>query len=382
MKVLYCNPIFAAYRIPFYMELNQLFNNNFYVLYSERRYENDIRFQKLKKAIPVRMGQHAIPFTNEKFYYTKQICFTFTRGLLQAIAKIKPDTLITEGFGQWTPFVIAYATLKRIPVYIGYERTLHTEKNNPWIKTLHRKLTDRFVTAYLVNGSECKKYLQSIGIKENKIFIGGMNADSQGLKENIARTSEATKQRLRQKLNLNNKGLSFLFTGMLIERKGLIYLLKIWDEHLIKYPHDHLIIVGTGDKMKEQKKEFTDPSIHFVGRVEYDQIGIYYDIADVYIIPTLEDNWSLVVPEAMACGLPIACSKYNGCHPELIDSENGYVFDPLDSNSILQCLSYFHGKDLKKMGRQSIKKEIPFNAENSAKRVYKAIMSIYKNKPI
>ena len=45
MKVLYCNPIFAGYRIPFYMELKRLFNNNFYVLYSERRYENDIRFQ-------------------------------------------------------------------------------------------------------------------------------------------------------------------------------------------------------------------------------------------------------------------------------------------------------------------------------------------------
>lgn len=283
MKVLYCNPIFAGYRIPFYMELKRLFNNNFYVLYSERRYENDIRFQKLKNDIPMKMGQHAIPFTNEKFYYTKLICFSFTHGLIRTINKIKPNILITEGFGQWTPLVITYATLKKIPVYISYERTLHTEKNNPWIKTLHRKLTDYFVTGYLVNGSECKKYLRSIGIKENKIFIGGMNADSQGLKESIAHTNEATKQCIRQKLNLNNKGLSFLFTGMIIERKGLIYLLKVWNKHLSKYPHDHLIIVGTGEKKEEYQREFSSPSIHFVGRVEYDQIGIYYNIADVYL---------------------------------------------------------------------------------------------------
>lgn len=378
MKVLYCNPIFASYRIPFYMELKRLFNNNFYVLYSEHRYENDIRFQKLKNDIPVKMGQHAIPFTNERFYYTKLICFSFTRGLIRTINKIKPNILITEGFGQWTPFVIVYAILKKIPVYISYERTLHTEKNNLWIKTLHRKLTDRFVTGYLVNGSECKKYLQSINIKENKIFIGGMNADSQGLKKSIIHTSEIEKQHLQQKLNLDSKGLRFLFTGMLIERKGLIYLLKVWDEHLTKYPHDHLIIVGTGDKLEEYRKAFTTPSIHFVGRVEYDQIGIYYNIADVYIIPTLEDNWSLVVPEAMACGLPIACSRYNGCHPELIDNQNGYVFDPLIPYSILQCLDYFHHKDLAKMGAHSIIKEVPFNAENSAKRVYDAIMKTTK----
>ncbi|MEL5894354.1 glycosyltransferase family 4 protein [Bacteroides sp. GD17] len=378
MKVLYCNPIFAAYRIPFYMELNRLLDNNFYVLYSERRYENDIRFQKLKNDIPVKMGQHAIPFINEKFYYTKLICLSLTRGLIRTIAQINPDALITEGFGQWTPFVITYATQKKIPVYIGYERTLHTEKNNPWVKTLHRKLTDHFVTGYLVNGAECKKYLQSIGIKENKIFIGGMNADSQGLKENIAHTSEAAKQYLRQKLNLNSKGLSFLFTGMLIERKGLIYLLKVWNEHLTKHPHDHLVIVGTGDKMEEYQKEFTHPSIHFVGRIEYDQIGIYYDIADVYIIPTLEDNWSLVVPEAMACGLPIACSQYNGCHPELIDQDNGYVFNPLDPHSIRLCLDYFHHQDLAKMGAHSVEKEAPFNAENSARRVYDVIIKTCK----
>ena len=380
MKALYCNPIFAAYRIPFYMELNRLFNNNFYVLYSKRRYENDIRFQKLKNDIPVKMGQPAIPFTNEKFYYTKLVCLSFTQGLIRSIAKIRPDILITEGFGQWTPFVIAYATLKRIPIYIGYERTLHTERNNPWIKTLHRKLTDYFVTGYFVNGSECKKYLQSIGIKENKIFIGGMNADSQGLKESIARISDATKQHLRQKLNLNSQGLTFLFTGMLIERKGLIHLLKVWDEHLIKYPHDHLIIVGTGDKMEEYQKKFTNTSIHFVGRIEYDRIGIYYNIADIYIIPTLEDNWSLVVPEAMACGLPIACSQYNGCHPELIDNQNGYVFDPLNPHSVLQCLDYFHHQNLTQMGAHSIAKEIPFNAKNCAKRVYNTIITSKKQK--
>jgi len=68
----------------------------------------------------------------------------------------------------------------------------------------------------------------------------------------------------------------------------------------------------------------------FAGKVDYDQIAIYYRSSDVFVIPTLQDNWSLGVPEAIACGLPVACSQYNGCHPELVTSENGWVFEPMD----------------------------------------------------
>ncbi len=71
---------------------------------------------------------------------------------------------------------------------------------------------------------------------------------------------------------------------------------------------------------------------------------------------TLEDNWSLVVPEAMACGLPIVCSVYNGCHPELIkNDENGWVFDPLEAEDtfakLAQCLENMDR--LKEMGQKS-----------------------------
>ena len=36
MKVLYCNPCFWEYRLPFYVELNQLFKGNFHILYATR----------------------------------------------------------------------------------------------------------------------------------------------------------------------------------------------------------------------------------------------------------------------------------------------------------------------------------------------------------
>ncbi len=106
---------------------------------------------------------------------------------------------------------------------------------------------------------------------------------------------------------------------------------------------DTLVLVGDGpekDVLAQYVQEHLLKNVRLVGAIDYDNIAQYYASADAFVMPTLEDNWSLVVPEAMACGLPILCSQYNGCWPELVHSgENGWVFDPLDSDEILRVLT-------------------------------------------
>lgn len=106
----------------------------------------------------------------------------------------------------------------------------------------------------------------------------------------------------------------------MVDRKGVKYLLQAWIEHVKSYPDDNLILLGDGylyDSLRLQYGNIS--SIHLLGKVNYTQVYKYYSIADVFIMPTIEDNWSLVVPEAMACGLPVATSIYNGCYPELVN---------------------------------------------------------------
>jgi glycosyltransferase involved in cell wall biosynthesis len=89
----------------------------------------------------------------------------------------------------------------------------------------------------------------------------------------------------------------------------------------------------------------------------------------------LEDNWSLVVPEAMACGLPILCSKFNGCWPELVhDGINGWVFDPLKPDDISRVLETCidHKEKLKSMGEKSRQIVSRFSPDNAAKSILKA----------
>ena len=386
MKVLYCNPSFWDYRLPFYNRLNELFNGEFYVIYSPKRYCGR---EKLLNKIKAVLGKNALPYENEPMFdvHTRsfnhfseghqQIPFPF--GLLRRIRKVRPDVLITEGFFQWTPLVVLYGFLFRVPVFMGYERTLHTERNSGKLRKWHRQFTDCFIRGYLVNGSETKKYLLSIGVKESKIHIGGMSADSEGLRKGIASLGSAERDSMLAKYKKND-GIVFLFCGALIERKGVEPLLKAWKEYTQTHPNDTLLMVGGGELESKLRKDFGSiPTVFIEGRKEYSEVCKYYAIADVFILPTIEDNWSLVIPEAMSCGLPVATSIYNGCHSELIrEGENGTTFDTFNQASIIQALDFFHDRDLKQMGQKSIEFEKPFDTEHCAQRTYNAVIKNVK----
>lgn len=388
MKILYCNPIFFEYRLPFYKELVRLFKGEFYVMYSPNRYDICGK-SKFCKQIKEELGNNAIPFYKDYIFDTYSMSFKMkdiekgkripiTFGLLRTIRKIKPDVLITEGYFQWTPLVLLYGLIFRIPIYLGYERTLHTERNTGKLKTWQRKLFNRYISGFLVNGQETKKYLESLGVLTSKIHIGGMSADSTFLRNGISSMTNEERETFKLKYQKNKDGLIFLFIGQIVERKGVDLLLKAWKKHHKNHYKDILILVGTGNLLDKLRSEYdSEPSIYLLGKVEYENIYKFYSIADIFILPTIEDNWSLVVPEAMACGLPIATSIFNGCHPELVHKdENGITFNPYREDSLVSALDYFHHQDLKAMGQESIKLEKEFNTENCASRVYKTLKSI------
>ena len=385
MKILWVNSSFLDYRIPVYKRLNELSGGNFYIVYSRNmvpeRIPSKINEAIGKNAIAID-GEHQICIGKSDTLANKNIRLPRPKGLYKVIKRIKPDIIIGEGFFQWTPFALKYSIFHKIPLLIGYERTHWTERNCPKWRSFYRKLINKFTDGYLCNGSLTKEYLiDKIGVKENKIFTGTMSADSDGLKKAISNLTDEDKVLLKDKFNIEGKGIIYIYTGYLIERKGVSYLLNAWIEHIKSYPEDTLLLVGGGElynSYKEKYKQFK--SIIFWGTVNYDDIYKYYAVADVFIIPTLEDNWSLVVPEAMSCGLPIACSIYNGCYPELcIENVNGFTFDPLIKHSIIDVLSKFHNVDIKSFGKQSMLIENKYDYVHASDNIYNACIKVYNN---
>ena len=380
MKVLYAIPIFLDYRIPLFKRLNELFNGDFSILYSPKRYQR--RFPELLYKINETIPDIVHEFNGDNVFntYTKSFSkfsykgknITFTFGLIRKLIKMSPEMVITEGFLGWTPFILLYCVFFRRKLIVHYERTSHTERNTPWYITLQRKLFNSFINAYLVNGTETKNYLLSIGVQEYKIHLAGMSADTK-IAEIVSKQSKLDLKKIGEKFHKNTNGLLYLYVGRISEAKGADRLIKAWKKHSTKYPNDYLIMAGDGELLDDYK-EIEISNMNLLGRVNYDSIYELYAIADVFVIATMQDNWSLVVPEAMSCGIPVATSIYNGCHTDLvIEGKTGFTFDSIHEQEIIDVLEKFHYCDLKEMGKAAIEIEKKFGIEATANRIYSAL---------
>lgn len=384
MKILWISPWFGNYRIPVYEYLNKLSKGNFYIICSEENTSDLVR-EKLKASL----GEHAIIMSGEKRttmgneesdFANSALVIKRQPGLYKKVKEVKPDVVITEGFGGWAPAGIRYAVLHRKKLCMFYERTAYVERNSPQWRSWYRRIVGMPVDHFLINGTLTEQYLnEGLHFKHTPKVKGCMCADSFGLAEAVKTVTDADKQILSKELNLKG-GLTYLFVGQMVERKGIEQLLDAWTAHIEKHPDDNLIVIGKGillDKMKEQYDSCS--SVHILGAVNYDLLYRYYALCDVFIMPTLEDNWCLVIPEAMACGKPVASSIYNGGHYELVQNGvNGYNFDPLKKEEILDTLDKFHGADLEAMGKKSVEIESNFTPDKAAQRIFDACKCVFE----
>src|SRR5439155_17734487 len=67
--------------------------------------------------------------------------------------------------------------------------------------------------------------------------------------------------------------------------------------------------------------------VHFAGFVDRDELATYYSLADCLTLPTHSDTCGMVLNDAMACGLPVICTRIAGCAAALVRS-NGLLVSP------------------------------------------------------
>lgn len=381
MKILWLSSWFGDYRVPVYDNLNRLSDGAFWIVCSEMETSELVR-RKLRE----KLGDHAIIMPQQKIirlgnadsdFANSSLALHWQQGLYSAIRNVKPDVIIVEGFGRWAPAGIIYSILHRKRLLMFYERTAWTERKAGWWRTLYRRLAGKAVDCFLSNGAFSEQYLrENLGFSSAPIIRGCMSADSFYLHYDVEAELEARHKADHAAECRYDKGIRFLYVGRIVERKGIRQLLEAWEIHHQSYPNDTLTLAGEGILLKEMRERYgDDKGIIMAGYVSYDRIYSYYKECDVVVQPTLEDNWSLVIPEAMSCGRAVMCSIYNGGYPELVkDSVNGYSFDPLDKEDFVNAFAKFHSANLLKMGRQGMMIEKNFSPEKAALRIYKACL--------
>lgn len=388
MKVAWVNRSFLDYRVPVYAALDRLLGLNLTVIFSERHTPARVR-EKIRAVLGVR----AVSLAGERVLLRRGAMsgdFANTRievscqpGLYREIKSCAPDVVIGEGFFQWTVAALSYRLVTGTPLVVSYERTRHTERHSQWFRTAYRKAVGQAAAAVCCNGILSKDYLLRLGIQDCRIVTGAMAADSAALRRQCENFDDRSREALRRELCASRP--VFLYVGSLVQRKGVAQLLAGWELLNRRRGHEHatLVVVGDGPErpvLEAVVRERAMNNVRFPGAVPYDDIARYYAMADVFVMPTLEDNWSLVVPEAMACGLPVICSVFNGCWPELVRvHENGVTFDPFNAENTADVLEYFVAFPgvIRPYGAASRRIEAEFSPEHAAQAIHSACSIAY-----
>ncbi|WAT17570.1 glycosyltransferase family 4 protein [Aurantiacibacter sp. MUD11] len=378
MRIAWVTRSFLDYRIPVFREVDQLTNGGLHLSFSGEYVPETVT----AKAVET-LGERAYPLTGEfklggedqHHLANRNVSLRWQPGLGKHISRLQPDVLVADGFFKWTLPAALHRLRHGTPLVINYERTRHTERHAQGIRTRYRRQIVKLADAMDCSGRLCKEYtVEDLGMDPKRITLGHMSADTDGLEAAVNAVSEAERAALREKHGLG--GVTFLYVGRLDERKGIREMLDGWEAAGFAPGAATLLLVGDGPLREElQARAAPMGNVVFAGRVPYDELAPYYAAADAFLITTLEDNWSLVVPEAMAAALPVLSSVHNGCWPELVRPENGWTFTPENTNQLAESLrqAQSQGRDgLAAMGRVSREIVHDYGPDNAARSIVEA----------
>jgi glycosyltransferase involved in cell wall biosynthesis len=189
---------------------------------------------------------------------------------------------------------------------------------------------------------------------------------------------------LKNNLGLVNENVIFTI-HRLIPLKGTSYLIRAMSMVIKSYPNAKLIIGGEGpekEKLEELAKELCiEENVLFVGRISEKELPLYYNLCDIYAIPSIKDKWGnaeglgMPVIEAMSYGKPVVGFDVGGPKYTIQDGINGYSVEEKDweemGNKILLLLE--KPNLMEKIGESANKLYEQYKWKNVAKDCKKVI---------
>ena len=183
---------------------------------------------------------------------------------------------------------------------------------------------------------------------------------------------------LKRKLNINDTDFVILFVGRLAEEKDVEFLLESHEEIIKKHNNAKLLIVGDGPDINKYKelsiKYKIDNNTIFTGKVPWDDMPKYYQIADVFATASRSETQGLTVVEAMAAEIPVVCVDDDSFKIVVIDDLNGKLFK--NKKEYVKIIDELikDNKLLLRLGTQARISAEPYSSKYFAERV----LEVYK----
>lgn len=240
---------------------------------------------------------------------------------------IKPDILYGHFWhvaNQFTP----YALTKQLPLFVAcgegdnaLEDLVESLSQKEFAEL--QKAVTGLISVSTENKRKCIKY--QLVIEEDSIVLPNCVDDT------IFHPQR--NEELRNRLGISEKDFLLIFVGSFIPRKGpnrVVEAIK-----LINDPDIKVMFIG-----KEITSTAVIPehsSIVFRGPVKHDELPLYLNASDAFVLPTLKEGCCNAIVEALACGVPVISSN-RSFNDDILNCHNSITVDPEDVNEIAKAI--------------------------------------------
>lgn len=312
-------PIIAPYRIDLFNELSNSYDCSIHLFW---RNLNNQKFEY--KNILAQLHFRPDFIVKEELGLRKWI-----KSLWKTLSNEKPQIVIVGEYGLSTILTVLhrYFTKSNYKIVSICDDSYHMVSTNDYFSLRHKyaqKVIVPFIDEIINVEPQTAQWYQDKYKKgvffpiicDDKIAAGRQNKVLPISEEYVKKYSLEGKKVL-------------LFVGRLVALKNIAFAIDGFVKASV--PDSVFVIVGDGEEMENLKKKSENcQNIIFTGRLEGGELYAWYNIANVFTLPSYQEAFGAVTNEALVAGCNALVSKDAGSNCLINNGENGYVIDPND----------------------------------------------------
>jgi glycosyltransferase involved in cell wall biosynthesis len=326
-KALLFLPYLAPYRVDALNEIGKYYDLTVVFLL-----QNMFSIKFDQNDLSSRLEVKFILLSNGFNFKKRQIRF----GIFKLINQHKPEVIFSNEYGLTSLLISIFKKLHFFK-FIHISTTsdnVYMAQSTRLVRSIARKFVLSSAQGLIVYNMEVCNWYQK-KFKELKIGICPNIQLPQSLLKRKNNLDQIAKKYI-ENYGLKDK-IVYLFIGRFHEMKGLKQLINIFNR--TKQSNEILILVGDGTQREEIiqliKYLKINNDVILPGKFDSDNLYAWYNIASLFILPSIHEPFGAVINESLILGTPVLCSSFAGANYFVKENINGLTFDPTDENDFI-----------------------------------------------
>lgn len=289
------------------------------------------------------------------------------RGIFRRLRAGRFDAIWVFGYNRLASLqAMVAAKLLRVPVLIQTDSSAF-DRNRPvtiratkWF--FFRLLRPLIAGAISIGHGNAAYWRRHLG-QDCPLFQLPYAVDNDYFRQRIGMAA-SNRDRFREELELHPGRPIILYASKLLLRKRCSDLVEAFLR--ISGPpasssQPYLLIAGDGEDRARLERRVRDSGcsdVRFLGFRNQSELPMFFDLCDIFVLPSDAEPWGLIVNEVMNAGKPVIVTDRVGCYPDLVrNGVNGFVYPCMDVDALTECLRcLLNNPDLRQsMGQESLR---------------------------